>query len=335
MQPPRWAYVGALLLSLAGASFFYGKSQYAESNVSEKQFISPTITALASETPKPFAQIAPSTTFMPAKEEIYVVQRGDTLSAIARRYNTTIDAIASLNNIQNPSLIHHGQELKMPYSSAAPAAKSSYPTATPFAVDKYSERRPDSSVWEVQKMSDGSYKEKQVEPPHTPAPKPAATPTIAKKSVAELLKVYDNVQLKDGRKASVNDTYGSGPNTFANFCMLEGDRRCYRLPKTDAVRFLIKLQSRDNTNGYVIWDRIPNAARYRVRIGDLDRPIIDEYHTGTSINFSANLNVFQCNVSYPLRIEALDETGQIQAEGEWKMKVVRQNKEPPLPDCNK
>ncbi len=176
MQPPKWVYVGALLLSLAGASFFYGKSQYAESNVSEKQFISPTITALASETPKPFAQIAPSPTAILVKEEIYVVQRGDTLSAIARRYNTTIDAIASLNNIQNPNLIHQGQELKMPYSSAAPAAKSSYPTETPFAVDKYSERRPDSSVGEVQKMSDGS-KERQVEPPHTPTAKPASAPT--------------------------------------------------------------------------------------------------------------------------------------------------------------
>lgn len=43
----------------------------------------------------------------------YKVQRGDTLSEIALKYNTTISSIVSLNNIQNPNLIYIGQVLKI------------------------------------------------------------------------------------------------------------------------------------------------------------------------------------------------------------------------------
>jgi LysM repeat protein len=41
----------------------------------------------------------------------YTVVRGDTLGAIARRFNTTIQDIASRNNIANPNLIYPGQVL--------------------------------------------------------------------------------------------------------------------------------------------------------------------------------------------------------------------------------
>lgn len=41
----------------------------------------------------------------------YVVQRGDTLFSLARRFGTTVDAIALRNNIVNPSQIFVGQEL--------------------------------------------------------------------------------------------------------------------------------------------------------------------------------------------------------------------------------
>ena len=42
---------------------------------------------------------------------IYVVSPGDTLWKIAKRYNTTVDALARLNNIQNPDLINVGDKL--------------------------------------------------------------------------------------------------------------------------------------------------------------------------------------------------------------------------------
>jgi LysM repeat protein len=42
---------------------------------------------------------------------IYIVQRGDTLYSLARRYGTTVQAIAQWNNILNPSRIFAGQRL--------------------------------------------------------------------------------------------------------------------------------------------------------------------------------------------------------------------------------
>jgi len=45
---------------------------------------------------------------------VHVVQAGDTLYSIARRYGVTVDAIAAANGIVNPSLIYVGQRLVIP-----------------------------------------------------------------------------------------------------------------------------------------------------------------------------------------------------------------------------
>ncbi|KXG77840.1 Spore coat assembly protein ExsA [Fervidicola ferrireducens] len=45
---------------------------------------------------------------------IYIVQKGDTLWKIAKRYNVTLDAIIKANNITNPDLIYPGQRLIIP-----------------------------------------------------------------------------------------------------------------------------------------------------------------------------------------------------------------------------
>lgn len=42
---------------------------------------------------------------------IYMVQKGDTLWSIAKRYNTTVDALARLNNIENPSKVSNGMQI--------------------------------------------------------------------------------------------------------------------------------------------------------------------------------------------------------------------------------
>ena len=47
----------------------------------------------------------------------YTVSKGDTLSGIANKYNTTFQKLAELNGIQNPDIIYEGQVLKVPLQS--------------------------------------------------------------------------------------------------------------------------------------------------------------------------------------------------------------------------
>ena len=63
-----------------------------------------------------------------ATERTHVVVVGDTLSAIADRYDSTLEAIMEANSITDASLIFVGQELTIPGAAAAPEA-----TATPQA----------------------------------------------------------------------------------------------------------------------------------------------------------------------------------------------------------
>lgn len=64
-----------------------------------------------------------------AADTTYTIQRGDTLAAIARRYDTTVQALAQANNIVNPNLIYAGQVLIIP-GSDTPAPPPSAPPAT-------------------------------------------------------------------------------------------------------------------------------------------------------------------------------------------------------------
>ena len=45
----------------------------------------------------------------------YVVQNGDTLAAIAKKYNVTVEQLVKWNNIQNPNIITVGQQLKVKF----------------------------------------------------------------------------------------------------------------------------------------------------------------------------------------------------------------------------
>jgi LysM repeat protein len=57
----------------------------------------------------------------------YTVQWGDTLSSIAARYHTTVQAIMYANNIVNPNFIYAGMILYIPCGTKPPAPPPSYP----------------------------------------------------------------------------------------------------------------------------------------------------------------------------------------------------------------
>ena len=60
MQLPKWAYIGLLGLAIVGAGYFYGRAQYAESQL-QKQYVKPSIAAMAYETPRATSTLVPYT----------------------------------------------------------------------------------------------------------------------------------------------------------------------------------------------------------------------------------------------------------------------------------
>jgi LysM repeat protein len=59
-------------------------------------------------------------TSWPVDSSYYVVKAGDSLSVLARRFNTTVQAIARANGISNTSHIRVGQKLILPTGYAYP-----------------------------------------------------------------------------------------------------------------------------------------------------------------------------------------------------------------------
>jgi len=70
------------------------------------------------------------------------VRRGDTLSALARKYNTSVSALAQANNIKNVNLIRTGQRLTIPDGFDRPTGR---PQTAPPGMQGSSGGRPTSS----------------------------------------------------------------------------------------------------------------------------------------------------------------------------------------------
>ena len=96
-----------------------------------------------------------------ASAESYTVKSGDTLSAIAREKNTTVDAIAKKNKISNVNLITVGQVLEIEDEKATTntteQATTTQATTTVSASDGLSAEDAAAKEWIAQKESSGSY----------------------------------------------------------------------------------------------------------------------------------------------------------------------------------
>ena len=97
----------------------------------------PTETAsLAVSTPTPSETPTPPPTPTPTEVPqpvIHIVQEGDTLNSIAKRYGTTVKAIAEANEIADPNVIAVGQELIIPIEETSMVTVTpSPPSPTPL-----------------------------------------------------------------------------------------------------------------------------------------------------------------------------------------------------------
>ncbi len=55
-----------------------------------------------------------TSTTVPEGRQFYVIQRGDTLAAIAGAYQVTVQSIVELNALANPDAIQAGQTIEIP-----------------------------------------------------------------------------------------------------------------------------------------------------------------------------------------------------------------------------
>ncbi|HFI0025680.1 TPA: LysM peptidoglycan-binding domain-containing protein [Streptococcus suis] len=69
--------------------------------------------------------------------ETYTVQSGDSLSAIASKYNTSVEKLAEQNNISDPNLIHVGQAIEVGETASTTEEKPAEqaPTAETVATE--------------------------------------------------------------------------------------------------------------------------------------------------------------------------------------------------------
>jgi lysozyme len=94
-----------------------------------------------SSSPEP-VYVAPVATAAPSSD-LYIVQKGDILSKIAVRFDTTTKTLISMNNLSNPDVLYVGQELRVPagsgnatYSVPASSHSSSVKKGGAYVIQK-------------------------------------------------------------------------------------------------------------------------------------------------------------------------------------------------------
>ncbi|MBN1657961.1 MAG: LysM peptidoglycan-binding domain-containing protein [Anaerolineae bacterium] len=128
----------------------------------------PTATRRATFTPVPATPSDTPTPTITPTPIIYVIQKGDTLIPIARKFGVTVQEIQDANGISDPRRLSVGQEIIIPVGEG-PSAPTIVPTPTPiaFAIRGIGfHRTPVDSLWcmgEIVNMSGKPAEEVQVE----------------------------------------------------------------------------------------------------------------------------------------------------------------------------
>ncbi|MDH7484656.1 MAG: LysM peptidoglycan-binding domain-containing protein [Anaerolineae bacterium] len=96
----------------------------------------PTATPIAPPSPTPVLPTPVRPTPVPVGPTFtYIVAPGDTLYSIARRYDTTVDVLVSLNSLTSADDIKVGQQLRIPGTGPTPAATEA-PAVTVHVVQR-------------------------------------------------------------------------------------------------------------------------------------------------------------------------------------------------------
>ncbi|MBN1828611.1 MAG: LysM peptidoglycan-binding domain-containing protein [Deltaproteobacteria bacterium] len=88
----------------------------------------------------------PETPLTPA---VHVVEKGDTLAAIARKYGTTIRSLITLNNLSQGSVIYAGQKLRLIEETGRSAGSEEHPHTTRGSSVEVSSAKSESFTYKV------------------------------------------------------------------------------------------------------------------------------------------------------------------------------------------
>lgn len=97
--------------------------------------------------PPPVTSITPPTVTTWPETTSYVVQKGDSMSVIAKRFGLTVTEIASVNGIADYNKIFVGQKLALPGkidANAAPRPATAAKTVAPLSGNEYEVQKGDS-----------------------------------------------------------------------------------------------------------------------------------------------------------------------------------------------
>lgn len=154
-------------------------------------------------------QSSSTTTNTEASAASYTVKSGDTLSGIASQYNTTVNQIASLNQLSNPNLIYVGQVLKLKNGQTTNSSSSSSSSTATTTAGTYTVKAGDTLSAIASRYSTSSSTLASLNS--------LSNPNLI--YVGQVLKVSSNAPTSSSTSSSANSTV----TTAASYTVKSGD----------------------------------------------------------------------------------------------------------------
>ncbi|MEY8441159.1 LysM peptidoglycan-binding domain-containing protein [Lactobacillaceae bacterium 24-114] len=138
----------------------------------------------------------------------YTVQNGDTLSGIANQFNTTVNALSSLNGISDPNRIYIGQRLLVRQASSSTSnSNQSFNTNTPASTSTYTVQSGDT-LSGIASQFGTTYE---------------AIASLNNISNPNLIQVGQVLRLSAGSNSSSNSQSTTSSNTSGSYTVQAGD----------------------------------------------------------------------------------------------------------------
>jgi LysM repeat protein len=128
MTPRRWALFIGINILVSAITALLVMNLWESSRATPRPVVPtavPTLNAIAQT--QVAATVAPIVTPTPANSRKYVVESGDTLSEIARKFDVSVDDLVAINKLSNVDILSLGQTLIIPGSPLTPT-----PTLVPI-----------------------------------------------------------------------------------------------------------------------------------------------------------------------------------------------------------